>query len=536
MDNKRMLLLSTLFLSTSKRNYAKYCKDKKLKKKAKGEKAGMILICFLIFLYIGFMGLGVGIAGGAAALPGTAMLLVWILSFFLTIFKTNGYLFNFKEYDMLMAMPFPVKTIVADKFLYMYINSLPYYLTASLSLTINYAIFGNATVLGMVFFVLLSLFAPLLPMVLATAFGALAAKLSSGFKYKKIVQAVLIIIIVTPMFFTRFLVEKYFRDGEAFTDSINSFSAYIDKMGKWLIPLKWFDEAVNGPVISSFLLYVGVSILVFELFFALIARSYRQINSALSRTVGHTKAKAKETRKKSMVRSISFKEMKRFFGSTTYMTNVGIGQGMAVLVGIVALFVPAEKLVGAVMNGAPITAKMLVPSIPFITFFFIGMVASTCCSLSLEGKNYWIIQSLPISKLDVYKGKMLFNLWLTIPFQVFADVCLCISAKANVVTALLTVLLSIAMCLFCTTFGMVRGIKYADFDWENEIEIIKQGKAVAFYILPNIFATMIFMAGIVYLGTIMNVNLVLIIFTGCYLIVAGISYLRVLTYSKKKEI
>ena len=54
--------------------------------------------------------------------------------------------------------------------------------------------------------------------------------------------------------------------------------------------------------------------------------------------------------------------------------------------------------------GAPITKEMVYPAIPLIVYFFIGMVATTAMTPSLEGKNYWIVQSLPIKK-DALSGK-----------------------------------------------------------------------------------------------------------------------------------
>ncbi|MBQ7679359.1 MAG: hypothetical protein IJT34_05875 [Butyrivibrio sp.] len=39
-----------------------------------------------------------------------------------------------------------------------------------------------------------------------------------------------------------------------------------------------------------------------------------------------------------------------------------------------------------------------------LKFVFIGMMATTACSPSLEGKNYWILQSLPLEKKTIYQG------------------------------------------------------------------------------------------------------------------------------------
>ena len=63
-------------------------------------------------------------------------------------------------------------------------------------------------------------------------------------------------------------------------------------------------------------------------------------------------------------------------------------------------------------------------------------------------------------------------------------------------------------------------------DWENEIEVVKQGAAVSIYLLPNMLVTMALIAGTVYLGQFINSLLI----TGLLIVVVGI--LAVLSYAK----
>jgi ABC-2 type transport system permease protein len=100
------------------------------------------------------------------------------------------------------------------------------------------------------------------------------------------------------------------------------------------------------------------------------------------------------------------------------------------VLGIAVLFIGFDKIVGFVTHDAPIDTSVLEPAIPFIVYFFVGMVATTAFTPSLEGKNFWIIQSLPIEMKNAYQGKMLFNMCLSVPFTVFSTLCFCISAKA----------------------------------------------------------------------------------------------------------
>ena len=231
--------------------------------------------------------------------------------------------------------------------------------------------------------------------------------------------------------------------------------------------------------------------------------------------------------------AVAFKEFKRLTGSTNYMTNAAVGEVMAVLLGIITLIIGFERILSTVTGGAPIDPAILHPAIPFVIYFFIVLMATTACSPSLEGKNYWIIQSLPVEKKIIYQGKMLFNMYLTVPFMTFAILCMCISAKVPVSDTILYLILGFTLCAFSTAWGCVCGIKFMRLDWENEIEVIKQGAAVTAYLLPNMFVTMGLVVLVVFLGLHMDHKVLTLIFILITTVLAVLSYLRAMTLAKK---
>ena len=111
MKNNMILLLKTLLLSTSQRNIYKYTDDKKKKKRIVGGTIGVTVLYLLTMVYCIAMCIGYGKAGLIDSAPVMCALVISVLAFFFTLFKTNGYLFNFKEYDMLMSLPFETRTV-----------------------------------------------------------------------------------------------------------------------------------------------------------------------------------------------------------------------------------------------------------------------------------------------------------------------------------------------------------------------------------------------------------------------------------------
>ena len=533
MKNNGMLLVKTLLLSTSQNNIYRHTKDKKKKRKIMAGRFGTALLYLMLMAYCIVMCMGYGAYGIIDSAPVMCALLISLLAFLFTVFKTNGYLFNFREYDMLMALPFEAGTVAASKFLYMYIKSLPWYLSISAAMMIGYGVYARPTVLVYPIWLILSFFLPVIPMLFAAFLGFLIARISAGFRKTNIIQTVLTMVFVVFCFSLRFIIESLFRDDKV-QQTLEQTAEVTGNAAKVYLPAAWFSNAVTGPDVLSMLLLAGVSALLFALLFRLVGRSYRSINSALKSHAAARNYRMTAQKKRSVLAAIAFKEYRRMTGSTVYMTNVALGEILAVLVSLLMLFVGFDRIIALVTHDAPIDASILQPAIPFIVYFFIGMMASTACSPSLEGKNYWIVQSLPIEKKTLWQGKMLFNMLLTVPFMAFSTLCMCLSARTPVPDTLLYLILGFALCAFSTAWGCVCGVRYMRLDWENEVEVIKQGTAAPLYMLPNMFAAMGLTVLMVFLGTRMDHRLLTLIMIVIVSALALLSYLRVMSLAKHR--
>ena len=531
MESKVFLLLRTLLLSTNQWNVYRHTDDNKKRRRIVGGVVGFGLLYAVIMAYCILMCVGYGMAGIIGAIPVLCALTMSVLAFVFTLFKTNGYLFNFKEYDMLMSLPFKARTIAASKFLYMYADSLPWYASISVAMLIGYGCYAHPAIVVYPLWLVLSLVLPIVPTLVAAFLGFLVARVSTGFKRANIVQSVLVFVLVVASFLSRFFIEGIFRNDKV-QQTLETVSRTTDDAANVYVPARWFANAIENASVLDALLLVGASALLFAVVFAIVGSTYKSINSALRSHAATRSYKMGAQRQRSVVRTIAFKELKRLTGSTVYLTNGVIGIGLAALLGLATLLVGFDKIVALVTHDAPFDHAILQPAIPFIVYFFVGMFATTTCSPSLEGKNYWIVASLPLKKETLYQGKMLFNMYLTLPFMAFCILCLCISAGVPVLNTILYVILGVALCSFSTTWGCVCGIKHMRLDWENEVEAIKQSPAVTLYMLPNMFVVMGLVVLVVFLGMSIDHRLLTLAFTALAAALAGLSYWRVMSLCK----
>lgn len=532
MNNKNLLLLKTLLKSTSTFNYMKYSNDKKRRSRVVANIVGYTIIYIFIIVYSILMCIGYGGMGLEDSIPATCALSISALAFVFTLLKTNGYLFNFKEYDMLMALPFEVSYIAKAKFMYMYVKSLSWYISIAVAMMTGYGIFAHPSVIVYPLWIILSLLLPVIAMLGAAFVGFVFAKIGACFKKTNIVQSILMFAFLILCFSFRFIVDAVIRDN-AMQDVIESISGMTESVGRKYWPVGWFSNAILKHSISDILLLISATLILYELVFMLVAKSYRQINSALkSHAVSKDFRMGKQTRR-TVAQAVAHKEFKRFTGSTIYLVNAGMGEVLALILAIASLIIGFDHLIGIITNEAPFDAAIVYPAIPLIVYFVVGMMATTACSPSLEGKNYWIIKSLPINMKDVYKGKMLFNMYLTVPCMSLAIICLAVSSRVTVIETIVFLIEGIALCAFSTTWGCVCGVKHMKLDWENEVEVVKQGTAVAVYLLPNLFVTMALIVLVIFAGMYFDIFVISLIITIIAAMLAMLSYMRVMKLATK---
>ncbi len=530
---KTILLLDALLLSTSPRNSYRHTTDEKKKRQIIANAIGKFLLYAMVMVYCVFACFGYGVYGLADAIPVMNALLISATAFLFTFLKSNGYLFHFREYDMLMALPFSPSTVAVCKFLYMYLKSLPWYLSISIAMLIGYGNFVHPAICVYPIWIVLSLILPIIPMVIASFLGFLIAKISSHFQKTNFIQTAIMMGLVIFGFSLRYIITSIVKNDEI--ESVMTMAAEsTEHAADWYPPIRWFSDAIVKSNILSGLLLICISLILTLIVFYFVGRSYREINSALMSHAASKNYRMTKQHQRSAIEAVAFKEFRRMAGSSAYMTNAAVGEVLAVLLGILTLIFGFERIVSTVTMDAPLDAAILHPAIPFLIYFFIGMVATTAITPSLEGKNWWILQSLPVTKKTICQGRMLFNLVLTVPPMLFAVLCLCLSAKVPFPETLLYLILGVMLCAFSTAWGSVCGYRHMRLDWENEIEIIKQSTAVTVYLLPNMFACMAIASLTVVLGMGMDHRLlagILIVITA---LLSGLCYLRALSLAEKR--
>lgn len=133
----------------------------------------------------------------------------------------------------------------------------------------------------------------------------------------------------------------------------------------------------------------------------------------------------------------------------------------------------------------------------------------TAPSVSLEGKNLWIVQAFPVSGRQVLMAKLKLQLILTLTPAALLTASVELVLKPSPTFAFLIPLAVAVFILFMAAFGLFMNLKMPNLTWTSEIVPIKQSVSVmivlfggwavivafggAYYLLMNILSPAVYL-------------------------------------------
>lgn len=475
--------MSQLFLlvKTGMWNQWRICELKQNKDK---KKRNHLILMICVYVLIGSMAVTYAAAGAvglvymklADLIPAAGLTLTSIFALFFTVFKTNGILFGFQDYDMLASLPVSHSTLVASRFMQLYLTNLLGSVLIMLPMGIVYGISeGRGSFFYMIW--VLSIFAaPLIPTTLASIAGVLVMAVSVRMKHQNAVSAVLSILLVVAILAGSSGLGSM---GEKLDlTQLGSLLRQAEQSLEKLYPVnRLFTRAVRDENLFYFILFLAGSYLWYRLFVAVTAMKYKRIQSALTahrKTTGKKTALSYEMREP--MQALVSKEWKRFWHSNIYLMNMGMGVIMLCLATAAILLIPDQSIVGPLAeNGISFnlseTGGLLAP---FLVAGIGNMSCTTCCALSLEGKSIELLKTLPLKPIEIYNSKIKMNLMLILPPGLICSFLLGIRFSVGLTDGLFLVLLPVTLLIFNAVWGMFINIKMPDFSWENEVIVVKQ--------------------------------------------------------------
>ena len=418
-------------------------------------------------------------------------LVALVLGVFGSVFNTYASLYLAKDNDMLLSMPIPPRYILTARLAGVYLTGLFFEMIVMLPATVAWFVYGTPTLLGGIFALLIPFVLSFFVLSLSCLLGFLVAIISAHIRHKSLVITVL----------SLGLLGLYMWGYTKLMSSLTELLAVVGEIAEAakgpLYPLYHMGLSTTGKPLS-FLIFTAIILGVFALVCAVLSRTF--LTLAITNKGGaKRKYKRERTTQKSVERALLWKEWKRFLASPIYMLNCGLGALFLPIAGVMMLVFREDIHAMLPMISMMFGDEALLPLILAAMACMMGVMTDvTAPSISLEGKNLWILQSLPVSPLQVLHAKLKLHLLIAIPATAVAVTCLLIAVPPALPFFFLIPAATLLFTVLIALFGLFMNLKSPNFTWTSETVPVKQSLSVTATIFGG-WGTVLALGGLYYL-------------------------------------
>ena len=452
-----------------------------------------------------------------------------LMIFIFSIYKVKPLLFDPKDNDLLFSLPIKQNSILRSRIcnllIFNYIMSILIFLTSFIA----YIVFSKISMIYVLHGILISIILPILPTILACVIGYFIAYISSKVTHKNLIETVL-----TISFFMVILVSSIFiqKIGMLFVNNIESIDIVISK---FMFNLNLVKEIISGNIICE-IIYVFINIAIFMIFTFLLSKGYGKITNKLKESkVKNVNKKVEFKKKNSQLICLIKKEAKKFFSIPIYIFNAAFGLVLIVLATIASVFFDFNEIISLTLQEIGYMSNATSNIFPIILLMFSFVIAVTnisASSISFEGKNLWIIKTLPVDEKKILKSKVLFSVIIVQSVLTPCLIIMSILQKLSIYQFLMIFILNIVQSFVISLFGVIINLKYPNLEYTTEAQVVKQSMSS----FVSAFIPMILIFALVYVYLILNLPVMVfaLLLLLCLIIIYFVEVLILNTWGVKK--
>lgn len=485
-------MLSSLIRLRFKALYGGMLRKKGTKKSGAGTKVLFVfLYVYLVVVFFGLFGSMFLLMADTYHEAGLdwlyfsmAGLMGFALSLIGSVFTTQDQLYSAKDNDLLLSMPIPSWMILLSRMISLYAMNIVFSSVVLLPAIAVYIFMVGMSVVGFLFTLVNFFLVPLLALAVACVLGLGLHKLIQRMNKS----------VVTLVYLAVFLVLYFFgmsKSNAILAAMVDNGAAISGAMRAWGWPMYAFGMAATGSAVH-FLIFAAIVAAVFGVIYLFLSCTFLNATLAGGRASKRRKVDLGSIRSSSVTRSLIYKEWRRFFTSPTYLANMGMG----------VIMIAAMGVAGVIFRSAVRELLVMIPDFgPILLATALLATATmapiTAASISMEGKNLWILRAMPLDGWTILKAKLLFHVLMLVPVSCLAALVLSIVYGFGIADILLCTLLPALSCLFVGLAGLLANLKWPRFDWVSDAYPCKQAAPVMVTTLGGMGLIMVIVAVVV---------------------------------------
>ena len=434
------------------------------------------------------------------------------LSFAGSVFMTQQQLYDAKDNQLLLSLPISPMAVLGSRMLILYLFDLMLGAVVLVPAVAVYGSGGGFTLRAVLAAVLL----PLFPLSLSCFFGWLIGLLTARMRRKNLFSVAL-----SLLFLAAYLL-LYTRVNAAIQAILRNSQTVAEAVRGFLYPFYLFGLGMAGDGWALGVFLAGTAA-VFALVCWVLSRTFIRIATA-PRRVARRAWRVEELRGGSAGGALVKKELGRFFGSSTYLLNAGIG---ALLMLIAAGFLVVKgRGMGAMADQLTGATPDLLPAMAVVILCFLaGEVDLSTSSISLEGRTLWLMKSLPLAPWEIFRAKLLAHLAVCLPPLLLCEGAAIWALRPAPAMGALLVVTPLAFAVCKAAAGLAINLRLPKLDWDNEAQPVKQSAASMIAVLGAMGVTAVLAVPCFVLAGRMNLTVYFSAWTAALLLAAALCLL-----------
>lgn len=451
-------------------------------------------------------------------------IMCFALMFIFSVFASKNRLYEAKDNDLLLSMPIPPAYILGSRMSLLFaINFFTGILVAGPAVFMWFRAVPFNTA-ALVFVILLFLGLCFFALAISSLFGWLLSAASSRMRKKALFETVF-----SLAFLALYLI-GYSRINEI-VQSLIANNAQIASSMSSIAPLYWLGAGAAGDAVY-FLLGLAFLLVPFAAVYYLLSRTF--VKAATTKKGGRkVKYEAKEQKASSVSKALLTREFRRFFSSSICIMNNGLG-AIFIIAGAVAMLIYKGQLL-SIFGTDEFVMNFAMGAAVIVAVMLAGMVQPTSCSVSLEGKSLWVVQSMPVSPAAALLAKLKLSLILYIPPTALFMLSAIYTFSPSSELAMLSMAVVLSAIVVMGEIGLVINVNHPSLNWTTESQAVKSGVAVLISMLIDFGLTAAMgIAGYFMMNAGIKLEVILTVYFVLLLVAARTLYSQIVSKSAAK--
>lgn len=442
--------------------------------------------------------------------PGFLCLMGAAMAFLFTAFGAGGVLFGGKDNDLLLALPIPDWMLLTARLTALYLeNLLIFALTLLPGMLLCSGSLGNP--LGAVLAVPVSVFGALVPTVLATLAGWLITWLISRTHHNALLANLGYLLVLLGCFALSVAINIGTRLSITQGESLGSALSGLFRGPLWVFGQ--MGEACNGSP-AGLAVTLAAGMLPAALLVVLLKGSYRRLLTRMGARSARRKFRMTAQTGSGPFRALLRKEAIRYFHTPIYLFNTGFGLVLLILA-TAAVCWQKNRVLHLLSQeaGLTLTANDLYAIAAGTVCFLLATVSTSSVSLSLEGRSFWLLKTMPVPLIQLIRAKVWFNVLVGWPITALCVLVLWPVLGFSPLQLLALLLACAGLSAFVSLLGAAANLLFPRLDAQNDTVVCKQSLSAAVGVLGGMALAGIGIGGYLALSAWLSLELYLLLCT-----------------------